>query len=87
LFKGKVYQFSLGIPGIAGIGVVLLCLFFWMFLLGIWAGQTIILPLSPMGGQSLSNDSGNGEKGAVNNPVRIIQPSGAKQPVSESDNR
>jgi len=27
-----------------GLVVVCLCLFLWMFLLGIWAGQTILLP-------------------------------------------
>ncbi|MDH4318994.1 MAG: hypothetical protein OEV64_11425 [Desulfobulbaceae bacterium] len=87
MFKGKIYQFHLGIPGIAGIGVVLLCLFFWMFLLGIWAGQTIILPLSPMDGRSLASGSGSGDKSEANNPVRIIQPSSIKKPVSESDDR
>jgi hypothetical protein len=27
-----------------GLVVVCFCLFLWMFLLGIWAGQTILLP-------------------------------------------
>ncbi len=42
--KTRTFRFELGWPGIAGIGVVLFCLFLWMFLIGIWAGQTILLP-------------------------------------------
>ncbi len=42
--KGKTYRFQLTLTGIAGISVVCFCLFFWMFLLGIWAGQTFLLP-------------------------------------------
>ncbi|MCI5145128.1 MAG: hypothetical protein D3923_06255 [Candidatus Electrothrix sp. AR3] len=41
---GKQFSFQLNLNGIAGIAVVLFCLFLWMFLLGIWAGQTIISP-------------------------------------------
>jgi hypothetical protein len=37
---GITFQLSPG--GMVGIGVVLFCLFFWIFLLGIWAGQTIL---------------------------------------------
>ena len=40
----KTYRFQLSLPGIAGVGVVCFCLFLWMFLLGIWAGQTFLLP-------------------------------------------
>lgn len=39
----KKIKFELSIPGILGIGVVCFCVFLWMFLLGIWAGQTILL--------------------------------------------
>lgn len=42
--KKKTYRFQLSLPGIAGISVVCFCLFLWMFLLGIWAGQTFLLP-------------------------------------------
>ena len=38
------FRFQLSLVEIAGIGVVFFCLFLWMFLLGIWAGQTILLP-------------------------------------------
>lgn len=42
--SGPVFTVQLGLSGIAGIGVVVFCLFLWMFLLGIWAGQTILYP-------------------------------------------
>ena len=29
---------------IAGIGVIVFCLFLWMFLLGVWTGQSLLLP-------------------------------------------
>jgi hypothetical protein len=32
-----------------GLVIVCCCLFFWMFILGIWAGQTILLPLQENG--------------------------------------
>ncbi len=41
---GPVFTIQLGLSGIIGIGVVVFCLFLWMFLLGIWAGQTILYP-------------------------------------------
>jgi hypothetical protein len=41
---GKLFRFQLSPGGIVGIAVVSFCLFLWMFLLGVWAGQTILLP-------------------------------------------
>ena len=41
---GKTFRFQLGPGGIVGIIIVSFCLFLWMFLLGVWAGQTILLP-------------------------------------------
>ncbi len=42
--KVTFFRFQLSWPGIAGVAVVCFCLFLWMFLIGIWAGQTILLP-------------------------------------------
>lgn len=42
--RPKAFRLELGWRGIFGLVVVCLCLFLWMFLLGIWAGQTILLP-------------------------------------------
>jgi len=40
----KKLKFELTKSGIAGIGVIAFCLFLWMFLLGVWAGQSLLLP-------------------------------------------
>jgi len=42
--KKKKIKFELTPGGLFGIGVVLFCILLWMFLLGIWAGQTVLLP-------------------------------------------
>jgi len=42
--KKKKIKFELSLGGILGIGAVLFCIFLWMFLLGIWTGQTVLLP-------------------------------------------
>jgi hypothetical protein len=42
--KKKKIKFELTLRGLLGIGAVLFCILLWMFLLGIWAGQTVLLP-------------------------------------------
>jgi hypothetical protein len=42
--KKKKIKFELSWGGLLGIGAVLFCIFLWMFLLGIWTGQTVLLP-------------------------------------------
>ncbi len=36
--------FELGLGGLCGLATIVFCVFLWMFLLGIWAGQTVLLP-------------------------------------------
>jgi cell division septation protein DedD len=38
--KGFTIKFALSLPGLFGVGVVCFCIFLWMFLLGVWSGQT-----------------------------------------------
>ena len=40
----KKLKFELTRSAVGGIGVVIFCLFLWMFLLGVWAGQSLLLP-------------------------------------------
>jgi hypothetical protein len=40
----KKVRFELTRSAIAGIAVIAFCLFLWMFLLGVWAGQSLLLP-------------------------------------------
>lgn len=42
-------RFELGIGGLFGLTVVCLCIFLWLFLLGVWAGQTVLSPSSSAG--------------------------------------
>ena len=42
----KKFRFELTLGAIGGIGVVCFCIFLWMFLLGVWTGQTLLLPVS-----------------------------------------
>jgi hypothetical protein len=42
----RTVKFELTFSGIAGIGVVCFCIFLWMFLLGVWTGQSLLLPSS-----------------------------------------
>lgn len=55
----KKVRFELTYSGIAGIGVVCFCIFLWMFLLGVWTGQTLLLPIT----------SSESETAAVTDPV------------------
>jgi hypothetical protein len=48
-----------------------------MFLLGIWAGQTILLPSPPA-----DTIKGSQQKNRAKAPVTIIRPNGRKTPVS-----
>ncbi len=42
----KKYKFELTLPAMGGIAVVCFCIFLWMFLLGIWTGQTLLMPVA-----------------------------------------
>jgi hypothetical protein len=42
--RRKKIKFEVTGSGIAGIGVVVFCLFLWMFLLGVWTGQSLLMP-------------------------------------------
>ena len=41
---GFVVRFELGLLGMFTLTLVTGCIFFWMFIMGIWAGQTILQP-------------------------------------------
>jgi len=57
----KKVKFQLTRSGIVGIAVVCFCIFLWMFLIGVWAGQSLLYP--PVSSSELSSeirDSGEG---------------------------
>lgn len=61
--KVKKVKFELTRSGIAGIGVVCFCIFLWMFLFGVWAGQSLLF--QPVHGDRTvveARDGGDGEQ-------------------------
>jgi len=59
----KKIKFQLTRSAIAGIGVVCFCIFLWMFLFGVWAGQSLLFP--PVSKDKISDevrDSGEGKQ-------------------------
>ena len=40
----KKYKFELTRAAIGGIGIICFCIFQWMFLLGVWTGQSLLMP-------------------------------------------
>jgi hypothetical protein len=66
LHKAKAFRIELGWRGMFSLILVCFCLFFWMFVLGIWAGQTILFP---------QRDSRMGPANAVQQspPARIAE--------------
>ena len=41
-------KFDLSRGGIGGIAVVCFCIFLWMFLFGVWTGQSLLKPEPPV---------------------------------------
>jgi hypothetical protein len=72
----KTFRFQLTLGGIIGIGIVSFCLFMWMFLLGIWAGQTILLPAAPPAKTEKSSGVSVPDESP---PVQILGPEGKKK--------
>jgi hypothetical protein len=81
--NGIMFQLSPG--GIVGIGAVLLCLFLWMFLLGIWAGQTILYPSAQQMQQTASppkQQVAAADAAAQPPPVEILRPVEIKKRIA-----
>ncbi|WP_417915086.1 hypothetical protein [Candidatus Electronema sp. JM] len=75
-----IFAFQLSLSGILGIGAVLFCLFLWMFLLGIWAGKTLLpqYPVPPAAASSAPIKNKMPESSAP--PVAPVQPARAEPP-------
>ena len=56
-------KFQLTRNGIAGIAIVCFCIFLWMFILGVWAGQFLLYPpVSEVKPNSKLEDSEKGKQ-------------------------
>lgn len=80
--KKKSIHIELSILGLLGLGVVIFIVLLWMFLLGIWAGQTVLLP---EGGDAPAESTGlppesrapappSAAKAAPDKPIQPIEP-------------
>jgi len=71
-------KFELSPAGLLGVGVVCFCIFLWMFLLGVWAGQTVLVSGSfrmdsPDTGKTKNRPDVIPEKGKVELPAPAVR--------------
>jgi hypothetical protein len=84
--KKITIRFELGLWGIFSLGVICFCIFLWMFLLGIWAGQTVFEPDSSRWGAlskftaSLQQPDNHGEDAA---PEKYSPPPEDRAPAAQ----
>lgn len=62
--QAKKLRFELTGRAVAGIAVIVFCLFLWMFLLGVWAGQSLLFPVYEKKG-TVAEDKGQAARPAV----------------------
>lgn len=84
--KRILIRFELGLWGIFCLGVVSLCIFLWMFLLGIWAGQTVFEP-HKQGGGVLSKFAASIGKPVKELEIRTEQPQPQAVPETPPDSQ
>ena len=85
-----VIRFELGLMGMFSLTLVTGCILFWMFILGIWAGQTILQPtageekspLSKLAGVLHPGSPAPGEPDVASGPKENVAPgAGASAPA------
>lgn len=79
----KRFQFQLGWSGLLGVTVVTFCLFLWMFMLGVWAGQTILLPPAGAGRTTAIVSQLKAKPHQQIATLPAIRPESKKMPVSK----
>ncbi len=77
--SARTIQFKLTYGGIAGIGVVVFCIFLWMFLLGIWAGQTLLLPSTAARKTAQARQAESGTSQSIH--IRTLEATAKKAPA------
>jgi len=70
--KGYTIRFELSFGGLLGVGVVCFCIFLWMFLLGLWAGQTGLISGIPFTSQSAISAAAKVELAKGRSPVPLV---------------
>ncbi len=57
--QARKVRFELTWGGIAGIAVICICIFLWMFVLGVWTGQSLLRPsLAPQKSMTAAGPKG-----------------------------
>lgn len=79
----KRFQFQLGWSGLLGVSVVTFCLFLWMFMLGVWAGQTILLPSAGADRARVAVSELKVKPHQQSEALPAIRPESKKTPVSK----
>lgn len=83
-------KFEMTRGSIFGVAVVCFCLFLWMFLIGVWTGQSILAPYTQEGEktggvyQSRVKQSSNKTKNTINSP-EVIRAEGKKKLTSDKN--
>ncbi len=80
--KVKPFKFQLGLTGLCGLAVVTCCVLFWMFLLGIWAGQSVLAPVTQqdnMGYKTASKIENNVHKASKTEDKKEVVPVNKKE--------
>ncbi|HSR35652.1 MAG TPA: SPOR domain-containing protein [Desulfurivibrionaceae bacterium] len=73
--KKIAFRFELSWGGMFGLTAVCACIFLWLFLLGVWAGQTVLLP--PEGTQSISFARLTSGPDVKTDPAKVTEPAPA----------
>ncbi|MFA7383980.1 MAG: SPOR domain-containing protein [Desulfurivibrionaceae bacterium] len=78
--KGRfVIRFELGLLGMLSLTLVTGCIFLWMFIIGIWAGQTILKPAPGEEKTSLAEIAG-----VLHPETAVIEPHASSEPKKDS---
>lgn len=84
--KGYTIKFELSLVGLLGVGVVCFCVFLWMFLFGVWAGQNGLISGLTMTSLPVFPAAAPGEspKGPLREPPPVAaEPETAPAPLAE----
>ena len=75
-----VIRFELGVLGMLSLTLVTGCIFLWMFIIGIWAGQTILQPAPGEGKSSLAEIAG-----ALQPETTVVEPLVSSEPKKDPE--
>lgn len=69
----KKLKFELTRSAAAGVAVIAFCLFLWMFLLGVWAGQSLLVPSYSPAPTEARHDGGQPETQLIKAEKKVIK--------------